>query len=308
VYSGDDGQVLYSAYRNSGTWLEGPLVADVDRDDNTEIVINNNVTVGCPALDPIHPGIVCETDAECPGASTCTDGYCRCTTDDDCRGGATLADSGLSCAAPVAPATGDNVCRAAHPGTGKQGIRVLRDRLDRWASSGSIWNQQNFTVTNVDADGIIPRTSEWKANWSEPGLNNFRQNVQGKAGADALPDITGAFSDEDVCVRGSSDDQIYLQATVCNRGDKGVGSALPATFYEGPKADGNVLCTSYTDGPVPTGSCKLVWCAVGSSAAGKDITIEVNDDGNGGRTTVECHPDNNSDAITVGSCATVVVR
>lgn len=308
VYDGSDGAVLYSSYRNSGTWLEGPLVADVDRDDNTEIVINNNITVGCPALDPIHPGIVCETNDECPGASSCTDGYCRCSTNDDCRDGASLADSGLSCAAPVAPATGGNVCRAAHPGTGKTGIRVLRDRLDRWASSGSIWNQQNFTITNVNADGTIPRTSEWKDNWSEPGLNNFRQNAQGKAGADALPDITGAFSKDDVCVRGSSNDQIYLQATVCNRGDKGVGSALPATFYEGPKADGKVLCTSYTDGPVPTGSCKLVWCAVGSSVAGKDITIEVNDDGKGGRTTVECHPDNNSDAITVGSCAGIVIR
>ncbi|MCH2108677.1 MAG: hypothetical protein MK135_05075 [Polyangiaceae bacterium] len=313
VYDGTEGTVLYSAYRNSGTWLEGPLVADVDRDDNTEIVINNNVVVNCDDVDPIHPGILCETDAECPGTSTCADSYCRCGSSADCRGGATLADSGLSCAQAVLPATSDagNVCRAAHPGANGQqvGIRVLRDRLDRWASSGSIWNQQNFTITNIDDDGKVPKTSEWKANWTEAGLNNYRQNRQGRAGADALPDITGAFRvDDDVCVTSSDSDKIYLQATVCNRGEKGVGSALPATFYDGPKSAGNILCTSYTDGPVPINGCKLVWCEVGSDAAGKEITIEVNDDGNGGRTTIECHSDNNSDSVQVGTCSELVVR
>jgi hypothetical protein len=47
---------------------------------------------------------------------------------------------------------------------------------------------------------------------------------------------------------------------------------------------------------------------VGGNVAGKDVTIAVNDDGMGGRTTVECHPDNNFDSITVDSCNEVVVR
>src|SRR6185503_11593224 len=66
VYDGKSGEVLYSAYRTSGTWYESPVVADVDQDQNTEIVVNNNGGVTCPAsggaldkpyVDPLHKGV-----------------------------------------------------------------------------------------------------------------------------------------------------------------------------------------------------------------------------------------------------------
>src|SRR5690606_31397180 len=103
VYAGEDGTVLYSSPRNSSTWLESPIVADVDRDDNTEIIVQNSSAQGCDAVDPIHPGIVCETNDECPATSTCADGYCRCTADTDCRGDDSLDVSGLSCQDAVSP-------------------------------------------------------------------------------------------------------------------------------------------------------------------------------------------------------------
>ena len=93
-------------------------------------------------------------------------------------------------------------------------------------------------------------TSEWLANFSDPDLNNFRQNVQGGAAAGSQPDITGDV-DEGVCQ--TSGDARILTATVCNRGTRTVGASMPATFYVGEPTDENILCVSYTEGPVPRG-------------------------------------------------------
>ena len=305
VYDGKSGDVLYSAYRTSGTWYESPLVADVDNDQNTEIVVNNNVGAICPVtggaldmpyVDPLHRGVRCDDDAGCVPGGSCADGFCRCSADVDC-------DVGMTCAAPVVGTPGSgNVCRATHPNKAEAagGIRVLRDRLDRWASSRSIWNQHAYSITNVNDDGTVPRTSEWLLNWTQPGLNNYRQNVQGTAGFEDYPDITGALSEDDVCIVDSSGD-VTLTATVCNRGAKAVGADMPATFYQGEPADGVVLCVSYTQGPVPVQGCLQVSCTIDAAVSGQ-ITMVVNDDGGGGQTTVECNSDNNRDTVAIESC------
>ncbi len=55
VYNGKTGEVLYSAARSSGTAYENPVIADVDGDFRTEIVVptNDYVTVNCPTTDPL---------------------------------------------------------------------------------------------------------------------------------------------------------------------------------------------------------------------------------------------------------------
>jgi len=303
VYDGTSGEVLYSAYRTSGTWYESPVVADVDRDQNTEIVVNNAYYVACgdtpsmPFVDPIHRGVRCDDDAGCIPGGNCVDGYCRCADSNDC-------DSGMTCATPIdgTPGTGD-VCRATHPNSAEAagGIRVLRDRLDRWVSSRSIWNQHAYSITNVNDDGTIPRTSDVLLNWQQPGLNNFRQNVQGDTGYSDFPDITGALSQDNVCVVDSSG-EVTLTATVCNRGAKAVGADMPATFYQGDPADGAILCVSYTQGPVPVQGCMDVSCTIDAEITG-EITMVVNDNGGGGQTTVECNSENNTDSVLIESCA-----
>jgi hypothetical protein len=312
VYAGDTGEVLYSSPRTSATWLEGPVIADVDKDQNTEIVVNSAFQNACPTagvagqpyVDPLHPGVRCDTNDGCVPGGNCVDGFCRCAGPADC-------DAGLTCAPALQG--GDNVCRAEHPNDSAAavgGIRVLRERLDRWVSSRAIWNQHAYSISNVNEDGSIPRTSEWRKNWTvtEPGYNSFRQNEQGTAGAEDLPDITGRFTDDEPCVRGGMSQQVYLQATVCNRGRRAVGAALPATFYLGDPAGGQILCTSYTEGPVPTEGCLLVYCAIDGSAEGQTVTMVVNDDGMGGRTTLECRPDNNQSTILVDKCEVIVPR
>jgi len=299
VYAGLSGDILFSSPRTSCTWLENPIIADPDQDENTEIVVGSNRCGEiCPELDPYDPGIRCDASidgGDCK-SGTCNEGFCRCTSNDDC-------DAGYQCAPPPegTPGTGDT-CRAHHPTTFvSSGIRVLKDRLDRWISSRPLWNQHAYSVTNINDDGTIPRTSEWLPNYETEGLNDFRSNVQGGAAFGDMPDITGKLEPEELCV--ADGDMLSLSATVCNRGKRAVGAALPATFYAGDVADGQILCTSYTSGPVPIGSCLEVSCLLAEAITKKTvITMIVNDDGMGGRTTLECDTTNNSSTIEIEKC------
>ncbi len=295
IYDGMTGEVHFSAYRTSCTWYENAIIADPDRDDNAEILVgsNTNCSISCPLIDPIHRGLRCENDGACPSGQ-CDAGYCRCSDHDQCG-------SGYQCVAPLAGTPGSGqVCRAYRPpGAAQTGLRVMRDRLDRWVSSRPLWNQHVYTVTNINDNGTVPRTSAWKANFREPGLNNFRQNVQGPTGRDQAPDITGRFNEGRVCEFTS--EGIFLVAQVCNRGAKAVGAAMPATFYLGEPELGNILCVSYTSGPVPVGGCMEVSCDVGFSVSG-EVVMVVNDDGAGGQTTIECNSDNNTDRTNLQLC------
>ncbi|HEY2731591.1 MAG TPA: VCBS repeat-containing protein [Polyangia bacterium] len=303
IYDGTTGDVLYSTPRTSGTWYENPVVADVDHDDHVEIVVNSAFSVPCPFngvpgtpyVDPIHPGVRCLTTDDCVLGTQCQSGFCRCTGNAQC-------DVGLTCQPPLDASSG-KVCRSTHPNVDpkvtpvKGGIKVVNDRLDRWASSLPIWNQHAYSITNVRANGAIPKMSEWKPNWTVTGkgYNSFRQNAQGTAGVDDLPDVTGKLDTGSICrVTGKS---ITLTARVCNRGSRAVGSKLPATFYD---QSGKILCVSYTTEPVQgNNDCKPVSCSLDASTLQGTVRLVVNDDGMGGRTTVECREDNNSDELTV---------
>ncbi|MCB9706938.1 MAG: VCBS repeat-containing protein [Myxococcales bacterium] len=292
VYEGPTGEVLYSAYRSSCTWYENPVVADVDNDQNTEIVVpsNANCNVNCPSIDPIHRGIRCESGDECPSGN-CDSGFCRCVNNMECP-------SEHVCTTPLGgtPGTG-NTCRAQRPnGAKKTGIRVLRDRLDRWASSRGVWNQHAYAVTNANDDCTIPKTSEWTPNHLVPGLNNFRQNAQGEVGAEAQPDITSEFKVPYCEYDGAV---TTLHAEVCNRGLKTVGAGLNTAFYGGDPE--MLLCVATYDQNLEAGECVIVSCDVMGEVMGK-VHVEGNDDGMGGKTTVECIDTNNGDIIDPISC------
>lgn len=294
VYEGATGEVLYSSARTSCTWYENPIVADPDNDDNTEILVgsNTNCNVSCPAIDPIHRGLRCEDGEDCP-SGMCDAGFCRCADVTQCP-------TGHACAAPPAgtPGAGDT-CRAEHPpGIAISGVRVLRDRLDRWASSRPMWNQHAYSITNINDDTTVPATGVWDQNFSDPARNNYRQNEQGTAAADELPDITGKLEDTACTLEGGD---VTLMGTVCNRGLKAVAAALPATFYLGEPGTGEILCVAYTAEPVPVGECREVSCPIGDEVSGL-ITMVVNDDGQGGALTVECNDDNNTDTVVVADC------
>src|SRR5581483_10876953 len=149
VYDGKTGEVEFSQFHTSCTWYENPIVADVAGNFRSAMVIPSNVNcnVTCPALDPIHQGVRCDSAADCPSATTCVKenagdphGLCRCSTDADCGA------NNLACVDPIAGASPKGkVCRASHPqGAGLDGVLVLHDALDRWVSSRAIWNQHAY--------------------------------------------------------------------------------------------------------------------------------------------------------------------
>ena len=310
VYDGKTGEVHFSSRTNSRTWVEMPVIVDVDNDESAEIIVGSNQPKSCDVIDPIHRGVKCVKNADCT-SKKCEDGLCRCSDDDQCNwrkdGNGNILEE-YRCTDPLDADKAINsakVCRARHENTDQTtGIRIMRDKLDRWASSRNIWNQQSYSITNINDDQTIPRTSEWLQNHLVEGLNNYRANRQGEVGMNAAPDITGKLSDKNLCKK-QAGGKVTLTGMICNRGTKMVASKMPASFYK-VEADGSLgkkFCTAYTVSNVPVGGCLDVSCTLDEIEDGVHVRMISNDDGDGGRTTVECNDDNNSDEIVLDSCA-----
>lgn len=319
VYSGADGTVKFSRYRSSCTWHENPIVVDVDGDFRAELVVPSNtacgaIGVGRPCqettanpkgqlepgtrIDSQFVGLRCLTNADCV-SNVCDEGFCRCVTSADCcaeKDVAKCEDFGTICAAPPAgtPGTG-NTCRANHP-RATQGIRVYEDAADRWVRSRTIWNQHAYAVTNVNEDGTIPKTSAWAKNWTDPTLNNFRQNVPGTRDALAIGDLTAQASATFACNAGAA----MLATPVCNRGAAPVGAGISVGFYVGSTK----VCSAKTTGALAPGQCETVACTWSSppqASPGTDVTVVPND----GDALTQCNPHNDNGLVVGVFCPTV---
>lgn len=299
VYNGRTGDVLFSQYRSSCTWYENPIIADVDGNFRADLVTPSNKAcspggdgIACQLLDAngvdsLFPGVRCEAHADC-ASGTCDSGLCRCTTSAQCCAAmddAACLEEGMKCAPPPdgTPGTG-STCRAAHP-HGVSGIRVYSDANDKWVRSRTIWNQHAYAVTHVNEDGTIPQTSQWKDNWKEPSLNNFRQNVPGNQNGNATGDLTAGASHTYSCVGSTA----TLTAPICNRGADSVGTGLSVGFY----VDGQKVCATATTIALAPDECETVSCAWDTAPESEnsavDVTVIPNDDG----AYAECKDGNN---------------
>lgn len=291
VYDGETGAVLFSQPHTSCTWNENVIIADVDGDYRSEMVVpaNNNCGVGCSAAawspDPAFPGLRCAADEDCPSLAGCVLGYCRCTGNAQCPPGGTYA-----CAAPLAGTPGaGNVCRSTNLAAA-QGIRIYRDIQDRWANSRPTWNQHAYFVTNVDDHGGVPAAAVAPRNWATPGLNNFRQNVQGGVDPLASPDVTARAIVAD-CASGTA----LLRLAVCNRGAIPMAAGVPVAFYQGdPRAGSAVACVATTTASVIPGECTVVECSMPVvEGTVLDTWVRADDDGTGASDAAECDEGNN---------------
>jgi hypothetical protein len=285
IFNGRTGEVLFSQPRSSCTWNEYPIVADIAGTFRARLAVgsNENCNVTCPATDDTFAGLRCRTSADCPNDLPCDEGLCRCTTNASCNT-ATLG-GGFECLAPLSGTAGSgNVCRAVHSGE-RSGVRVFADAQDRWAGSRAIWNQHAYSVTNVDDEGGIPRTSEVEQNWRVPGLNNFRQNVQGDVAAQASPDLTVRLTPryDGAC----SDNPWTLSATVCNRGASPAPDAVRVRF----EAAGSLACTATTTIALGPSDCTIVSCAWAGGRGGILIRAAADDAAD----VRECEEANNHD-------------
>jgi len=311
AFSGLDGTVVFSQYHSSCTWIENPIVADVDGDFRAELVVGSNlacapapVANGIPCVqldsngvDGDFPGATCLSNADC-SSNKCDMGLCRCAATADCCPAATdpaCLEAGYQCSPPPVgtPGTG-NTCRAPHP-HGLQGIRVFKDAKDRWVRSREIWNQHAYAVTNVNDDGTIPKSSAWTANWTTPGLNNFRQNVPGTPNGKAIGDLTAKAGTYFSC----SGAGVVFAEPICNRGTAPIGSGVPVGFYVGTAK----VCSATTATPLNVGDCETVSCTWSmppqSSGAEVNVTVVAND----GNTKTECDTSNDMGLIEDVYCA-----
>ncbi|MCY1060160.1 VCBS repeat-containing protein [Nannocystis sp. SCPEA4] len=117
-------------------------------------------------------------------------------------------------------------------GTKQTGVRIFGDSLGSWVRTRRVWNQHTYHVTNTEEGGAIPKVEA--TNWTTPGLNNFRQNVQPE-GEFAAPDLI-------VDLRLQCAPEAYgLLARVRNIGAASVPVGVPVYFYEGDPNNGGVL-------------------------------------------------------------------
>ncbi|NUN13574.1 MAG: putative metal-binding motif-containing protein [Myxococcales bacterium] len=289
VYDGLSGEVLYSQSRTSCTWYENPVIADTDGDLRSEIVVGANTNCGttCAPLDPIHRGLRCEDNADCPGAiPNCVVGFCRCVTTSDCGTG-----SGYTCVAPLPNTPGKgNVCRATHQGPSK-GIRVYRDFADGWVNSRPIWNQHVYSITEVTNTGkIVPRGS-LVPNWTSPNLNNFRQNAQGTGDPTLATDIT---VDPGVLYDCNTSGKLEIPVEVCNRGKAPAGQGVPVAFFAGdPSDNGTILCLKKTTVTLAPDECETISCTIEPQTLGPIDVWVLGDFGGTQGVTSECLEENN---------------
>lgn len=314
VYEGKTGNVIYSQWRSSCTWNENPIVVDADNDYNAELVVPSNKNCSTSPsymgstsydtvtrssktvyLDPLFRGLRCETSADCP-SNSCDNGYCRCTDDTQCGG------TGFLCASPPTgtPGTG-NTCRSYWGGS-VNGVRVYRDILDRWVDTRTIWNQHAYSVTNIEENGTVPRTSLWQMNWLT--YNNFRQNAQGDVNPSSINDLT---SGRDLLVSCDENNNMTIEVNLCNRGTADAPPNVSVAFYNGDTDDCNIICISTNTMELSPGDCETVSCLwPNAPVVPTDVYVIADDDGTCSEHTGEqgeCIEENNMSVIREVSCS-----
>lgn len=179
-------------------------------------------------------------------------------------------------------------------GSTTKGIRVFKDASDNWVGTRRIWNQHAYHVTNIDEDGSVPDVQV--LNWTAPGLNNFRQNVQGD-GLFNAPNFEIEISEvvASTCVQTG----VVIRFQLKNTGSIGVrAGTVPVSVYitlNGQETLIETVTNTQNLGPGAEENFEIVWAAP-SSAANKnfDVRVVADDDGAGGQSHNECHEDDNT--------------
>lgn len=184
------------------------------------------------------------------------------------------------------------------------GIKILKDPEDLWVSSRPLWSQHAYSITHIDDDATVRKTSSWENNWEVEGLNNFRQNTQGELGLLDLADLTVELQDIEGLCSGDTG-PIDLSARVCNRGTNPVQDGAKVAFFSKPDGasedtQGTKLCEASTEVLLDVGDCTTVTCSA-EVPDGQDVFVIVDPDGE----IADCHPGNNDGAGSAALCPAI---
>ncbi|MCX4239678.1 hypothetical protein [Paraliomyxa miuraensis] len=192
---------------------------------------------------------------------------------------------------------GHSACNGIPGYTYTRGVRSFGDTFDQWVQTRRVWTQHTYHVTNSTAQGIVPAVET--NNWLQPGLNNYRQNVQGE-GVFNAPDLTAELA---VGLANCLDQELVLLATVRNVGSLGVPAGVEVTLYEGTDATGSVVGTQATPAPLLPGAQVVMQWTVPFPPGTEALSYYVEVDGSGGDGAVlECDESNNGASTVSAEC------
>ncbi len=204
------------------------------------------------------------------------------------------SDRGFACPDPD-PDTGT-------PPRQTNGITVLRDVTDRWVHSRPIWNQNAYSITNVENDGTIPRRPE--PNWER--FNSFRQNAEPEDKALEAPDLT--VGGDGAGAREGCGAPVTLEATVFNRGTQPISRGVKVGFFDRPPRDEGavLLCEGRTMQRLAPGDSERVACFWNGAGEGRTtVHVEADLTLDGGEVVegnAECAEGNNGSTFIVPAC------
>jgi hypothetical protein len=180
------------------------------------------------------------------------------------------------------------------------GVRVFGDTAGSWVRTRRVWNEHAYHITNVNEDGTIPKNEA--ANWTQPGLDNFRQNKQ--------PGSEFAAPDAIVSLSPQCTSPYALVATVTNIGEAALPAGVVVGFYEGTPPNGTLLGHVSTTQTLYAAESENVILVLTTPPAGVEDGTQplyaiVDDTTTPHPAWNECRVDNNQSALIRGTCNNV---
>jgi len=183
----------------------------------------------------------------------------------------------------------------------RRGVFAYGDAFDRWVGTRRVWTSHAYHVTNTTSAGNAPAMEV--DNWTQAGLNNYRQNVQG-AGVFNAPDLEVELQ---ALLSECSNSALLLVATVRNAGALGVPAGVEVTLFEGQDASGTEVGTQATDvALLPGQTTQLNWEVPLEMGGGALDFFVVVDGGDADAGAVEECDEENNDAVSLDAQCPVV--
>jgi hypothetical protein len=171
-------------------------------------------------------------------------------------------------------------------GSKQSGIRIFGSKNGSWVRTRRVWNEHTYHITNIGEDGKVPAMEP--PNWTQPGLNDYRQNRQ-PAGEFSAPDAV-------VSVAPRCFGDYGIVATVRNLGSAALPAGVPVGFYAG-KMPGMKIGDGATKKTLYAAEAEAVTLLLPNAppdiASGATPVYAVVDDGNPPHNWHECRTDNN---------------
>jgi len=259
VLEGSTGSLRYAAPNTTFTATESLIVADVDGDAHAEIVrVSNSANWDCDTAPWNEPD----------------------------------AETGRPAWEP--PSEMQNYYR---------GITLFGDAKNSWVGTRTLWNQHAYFVSNVcdGEDGACDGAQSYGdlptaplVNWTQPWLNNFRQNVQ-DSGLFNAPDPTVSLQ-----VRCSM--PVLAEVSVRNSGLAPLQPGIEATVYNTTAGDTAVGTVVTTETLLP-GQTQVLELEVPDADGSSADTYRAELTDLGSAAAIECNTDNNASEPVSPLCA-----